>query len=180
MCPGPDNPNVQTHPLLEQWSGSTIVWDISQSPTTAQRHTSRNRHEPISASILAQAATYPPIRDMRIVCDSISAFPCDIVIHVPRRTGETVSIQLVLERIHNELHVPLGEDEWEAQNGTMRKKLHLAMCERLKTAEPSIHTTGDILRVDCLFGRTTFKGLRRLGPSQEEWALSLGLPADRE
>jgi hypothetical protein len=48
------------------------------------------------------------------------------------------------------------------------------MCERVRNAPPSIQGDGHILRIDCLLGKTAFKGLKQVGRSGKEWSLLLG------
>jgi len=97
--------------------------------------------------------------------------------------GERGAVRLIdlLKGLHLAILAELDEDEWRHLKEDDRILIHEARCERLKAGPPHFELDQTIRRVDALFGKTIFHGLKRIGPPENlEWELRLAAPKEKK
>jgi hypothetical protein len=190
--PAPKGVDVQMHPLLASESGSTLTCDLGKPLDTSGW----------PVSMLAHAATYPPLPYIRILHDMIpypitvmpdtlplspptspvlptfspSASPLDI--DVPPYPS-SVRLVDVLLTLHTFLSTPLSRAELAALPLSLATNMeHAFAARRARMPTPRtrmLAAAAGVARADFLLGATQFAGLK---PTKHPdiWVLATALP----
>lgn len=166
------------HPLLDNKSRSLdISFDLSASTFSPLRYTG-GRKIPISAEDLEEAATYPTITRLRVVCDTIHQWPIEIT-HDKSHKPSTIPISLgdILLHLHRALHQYIYRKDLMELDGRQEAKIARAYtrrCNNVSSIAPGEVRQG-VKRVDYLSSKVHFKGMVKLQAENgwEIWKLNV-------
>lgn len=167
---------IDLNPFVDYGNRGTtdfIVWDASFGPKAAQRRFDRGRANAIlTPNYLDQSVTSPPVPMMIIFCKDFEG-----VLRIKGKGERGVTLEQLLTGIHLGLFDEIEEDEWRFKSSDDRIMIHEARCERLMVGPVQFEPNPRVRRIDTLFGKTIFNGLKRVGPPEApEWELKLTLP----
>jgi len=170
-------PLVKLNPFINTEHRGTkdgLVWDVAAPWEHAGRLVG-NKVSELSDRHFDQPATDPPVPIMWIICKDF-----DYRLKVKGVQGG-VTIGHVVQGIYFGLRVDLEEDEWLDRSEDERTLIHENRCVRLGRESANFEIEGQLRRIDALFDKTIFGGLKQVGPPENyEWELKLVKPKPKD
>ena len=138
-----------THPIVRKGESCPILWDLHNSPATAEQLVpySRGRGCAIGLKHLeSRYATSPRVTGLHIFCNLL---PYEFGIYAYNKSGVTVCD--VLQEIYDVVHKPLTLNEWEGLSYKQQERVAKAFDMRwMGAAVPEKERRAGVRRVDCL------------------------------
>jgi len=157
---------LQMHPGLDglNWRGQTFI-NLSMKVFNPSKSLGNGQYVLLSPEDLSHTATWPPITQLRIICDMIPQWPIDLILDeygvLPGTLPPPITIYDVLYRIHTRLHEQITHDDWRmlpAEKESAVSRAFTKRCKLLPQEEDSEIKRG-VKRVDFLLNKVWFKGL---------------------
>ncbi|KAF8069318.1 hypothetical protein FPV67DRAFT_1625505 [Lyophyllum atratum] len=165
-----------THFYVNPWINAEspradFFFDLSLPTFTPLRLYGPGQSGLMGSEEMMQPATHPPITRLRIVCDALPHWPCELQLD-PYQTGgyqpPPISLQDVLVAVHRNMHRQITHADW----GRLSEKEEVAVSRAFTRRCQTVPTTFDserakgVKRVDYLLGKTRMIGLVRVARSE--------------
>ncbi|GLB42534.1 hypothetical protein LshimejAT787_1105490 [Lyophyllum shimeji] len=150
-----------------------FYFDLAPPSFNPQRLYGTGQSTLLPSEDMIQPATHPPISRLRIICDAIPQWPCELQLD-PYQTGgyqpPPISLSDVLVAVHRNMHRPIGDADWLRLGEQGKIAVANAFSRRCRATSTTFdhERSKGVKRVDYLLGRTQMRGLVR-ATSSEGW-----------
>ncbi|KAG5637112.1 hypothetical protein H0H81_005750 [Sphagnurus paluster] len=151
---------------------SDFFFDLAR-PFAPQRQYGPGQFGPLSAPELMEAATHPPITQLRIQCDAIPQWPIELrldpyvqtQVYSELNPPPPISLQDVFIAVHRSLQKQIAHVDWDQLSHAQEYEIAKAFTQRCRAIPGQFEheRSQGVKRVDYLLGKTRMAGLMRVG-----------------
>lgn len=173
------------HPLLNgENPRGDFLFDLSAPKFSPLKYMGPGHVVPLSPDELQQAATWPTITRLRIICDLIPQWPIDIQFDPgyvgphgtpPGYQPPPITLGDILVRIYEHLGQRITHMDWAGlspQDETAIARAYTTRCKSLGSLE-AVERSHGVKRIDYCSGKVWFRGLTRVGDGMDVLKLHL-------